>query len=300
MRTVGKLTRRAVDSRWVIPAALIVFVLALISTVSSVQALGPNAIRSGFDTNTLAANDDGSTGAISLGFTANFFGTNQTAVFVNNNGNLTFGSALSAYSGLDLGNTTKAIIAPFFGDVDTRELGSAVVTYGTGTVDGRLAFGANWPGVRCFFSATTELNHFQVLLIDRSDVAAGDFDIEFNYDQILWGSSGGGSSTCIGGSNPIRAGYANGSGTFSEIAGSVVADAFVDGNSSTGLVNNSLNSSQLGRYVFAVRGGTPASAVASVPVPSVSTWGLLIMGGAFALLLVAMVRRQRRALKPRA
>ena len=105
------------------------------------------------------------------------------------------------------------------------------------------------------------LNHFQVLLTDRSDVAAGDFDIEFNYDQIVWEagttSSSGGDANCLGG-NPARAGFANGSGTFQELAGSGVVSGFLDSNSTTGLVNTSLNSSQLGRHIIPVRGGTPS------------------------------------------
>ncbi|MDP6662615.1 MAG: hypothetical protein QF477_00960 [SAR202 cluster bacterium] len=185
MKTALRANLKATDSRWTVWVALVVVVLTLTWSVSSVRAIGPNAVRTGFDANTLAANDDLSTGPVSLGFTANFFGTNQTSLYVNNNGNVTFGSSLSTYSAFDLGNTTKAIIAPFFGDVDTAESGSAVVTYGSGSVDGNAAFGVNWPGVECYRPPAPGLNHFQLLLIDRSDVASGDFDIEFNYDQVL-------------------------------------------------------------------------------------------------------------------
>ncbi len=141
-------------------------------------------------------------------------------------------------------------------------MGGGQVTFGTGDVGGRPAFGANFPGVACFFDfgpAPAGLNHFQVLLIDRSDVAAGDFDIEFNYDQIVWeaGLDSGGDSNCLGGS-PARAGFANGSGTFQELAGSGVVSGFLDSNLTTGLVNTSLNNSQLGRHIIPVRGGTPS------------------------------------------
>ena len=46
----------------------------------------------GCTTNTLPANDDGSTGSVPLGFGANFFGTTYTSLFVNNNGDVTFGA----------------------------------------------------------------------------------------------------------------------------------------------------------------------------------------------------------------
>ena len=60
------------------------------------------------------------------------------------------------------------------------------------------------------------------MLIDRSDVAAGDFDIEFNYDRIQWetGDASGGDA-CQGG-EPARVGFSNGSGApgaFFELAG---------------------------------------------------------------------------------
>ena len=117
--------------------------------------------------------------------------------------------------------------------------------------------------MHCFKTAGgVPLNHFQVLLIDRSDVGAGNFDIEFNYDQVVWeaGTASTGDANCLGGS-PARAGFANGSGTFQELAGSGVVSGFLDANSTTGLVNTSLNNSQLGRHIIPVRGGTPSLGV---------------------------------------
>ena len=60
------------------------------------QAIGDNLpiILAGFNGNTLAANDDGSTAATDIGFSPNFFGTTYSQLFVNNNGNVTFDQAL--------------------------------------------------------------------------------------------------------------------------------------------------------------------------------------------------------------
>lgn len=154
------------------------------------------------------------------------------------------------------------IITPFFADVDTR-VGN-VVTYGPGAVDGRPAFGATWPGVGCFSTNISVLNFFEVLLIDRSDIAPGDFDIEFNYDSIQWetGQASGGSIICQGGAS-ARVGFSNGTGapgTFFELPGSGIPGSFLDSNPSTGLIHNSFNSPQLGRYVFSVRSGVPVTA----------------------------------------
>src|SRR6266851_2903892 len=161
--------------------------------VRDVNAL-PGAVRSGFSANSLARNDDDSTAAIPLGFPVNFFGNSYSSVFVNNNGNVTFDSILSSYTPFSLSSTQRVIIAAFFADVDTRGLASTVVTYGPGVVNGRQAFGVNYINVGYYSSKTDKLNSFQLLLINRSDIAPGNFDIELNYDKIQWetGDSSGG------------------------------------------------------------------------------------------------------------
>ncbi len=219
------------------------------------------SIRTGFDANILPGNDDGSAGPVGLGFSVNFFGTDYSSLFVNNNGNVTFDAPLSTFTPFDLTTTERAIIAPFFADVDTR-LGNAV-RYGQGIVEGRPAMGVTWPGVGCYSQTVSVVNFFQVILVDRSDVGAGDFDIEFNYDSIQWetGQASGGDVICQGGTS-ARVGYASGSGepgTFFELPGSDVPGAFLDNNTVTGLIHNSLNSLQPGRYIFAVRSGSPVT-----------------------------------------
>lgn len=218
-----------------------------------------NAVRQnpGFRTNVIPANDDGSGPLTPIGFPVSFFGKTYTHLHVNNNGNFTFDEALSTYTPFPITNTARVIIAPFFADVDTRG-DSELVTYGMDTVDGRRAFGANYVRVGYYAIHTDKLNSFQVILIDRSDIAEGDFDIEFNYNSVAWetGDASGGVNG-FGGS-PARVGYANGTGTpgtFFELPGSAEAGAFLDSNTLTGLSNNSLNSEVRGRYVYTVRSG---------------------------------------------
>lgn len=198
--------------------------------LSSVSA---QVIRSGFDNNFLAANDDGSTGLVDLGFTIDFFGNQFSSAYLNNNGNITFDQALSSFtpSGVEL--PTTAIIAPYFADVDTTGPGSGLLTYGAGTVDGNIAFGVNWLNVGYFSSHTDLLNSFQLILVDRSDIQAGAFDIEFNYGQIQWesGDANIGSTGGLGGET-ARVGYSNGNGSdFEELAGSSTPGALLDGGS---------------------------------------------------------------------
>jgi uncharacterized repeat protein (TIGR01451 family) len=228
-----------------------------VTTVNGVTG----AIRNlqGFTVNSLPRNDDDSTSSVPLGFTLDFFGNPYNRVFVNNNGNVTFDSALGTFTPFDLTSTRRIIIAPFFADVDTRAGGSATVTYGIDTVNGRPAFGVNWINVGYFNFHSDKLNGFQLVLIDRSDISPGAFDIEFNYNKVQWetGDASGGTGG-LGGSS-ARAGYSNGSsnrGTFFELSGSAVNGGFLDSNSSTGLINNKINSNQLGRYALEVRGGT--------------------------------------------
>jgi len=265
-------------------ARVLLLVLAVsISTAAlntgPVSAVGPDAVRTGFDSSTLARNDDGSTGLVSFGFSddIDFFGTEYGGAYVNNNGNITFDSPLATFTPFGLSGAARVIIAPFFGDVDTRVKGDPV-RYGSGTVDGRDAWGATYVNADCYngYNARTNANSFQVVLIERFDTGAGNFDIEFNYDQIEWeaGQASWGSVDCLGGL-PARIGYSNGSIIPAELVsyelpGSGVAGAFLDsGPAATSLIQNSLNSDQDGRYVFSVRGGVVAPDDTTPPTISV-------------------------------
>jgi uncharacterized repeat protein (TIGR01451 family) len=229
---------------------------------------GPSAIRylPEFSANSFYRNDDSSIGPIPIGFTINFFGQEYSSLYINNNGNVTFEYPMSTYTpfGLTTGGV-PVIIAPFFADVDTRGAGSSLVTYGTGTVDGHRAFAVNWVNVGYYGSHADKLLSAQLVLIEREDVlgstdgpSTGSFDIEFNYDKSQWetGDASGGSGGF--GGYPVHVGYSNGTGvvgTFFELPGSGVSQAFVDFNTVTGLIHNNINSTHLGRYRFEVRGG---------------------------------------------
>jgi len=258
------------------------------------QAFRRGPGTAGFNSNTLARNDDESTGLVNIGFDVNFFGDSFSQLFVNNNGNVTFREALSEFTPEAItGPTDNPIIAAFFADVDTRPEASAVTTYGTGTIDGRNAFGVNYDGVGYFSNQTDKLNIFQLLLIDRQDIAAGDFDIEFNYDRILWetGSASGGVNGF--GGTPALVGYASGAGTpgsFFQLPGSLQTRQLIDGGPRA-LVSNRLNSDVNGRYVFNVRGGEVQPPPSVVPEPGTI---LLTATGLFGLAGMAVRRRRDR------
>jgi hypothetical protein len=272
--------------------------LALSSAIATSATADTIVNDPGFQTNILARNDDGSTGQVALPFTANFFGVNFNSLYVNNNGNVTLDQPLGTYTPFDLNSTATQIIAPFFADVDTRNLASGVTTYGVGTFGGRTTFGVDWfhnpddntdPGVGYYGSHADKLNSFQLLLVDRSDTGAGNFDIVFNYRQIQWetGDASGGSGG-LGGAS-ARAGFSNGTGdpgSFFEIPGSAVNGAFLDSNATTGLIHTS-NIDVAGRWVFQARNGD----VLPPTVPEPSSLAMCAIGG---LSLIGIAWRRRR------
>jgi hypothetical protein len=217
-----------------------------------------SAIVPGFSSNTLGPSDDGSSPAVSIGFTPTMAGQSFSQVFVNNNGNVTVGQALNFWSPINLATTNRFIFAPFDADVDTTA-GGGVVVYGTGTVDGHAAFGVEWPDVGYYNRHTDKLDAFQMLLIDRSDTGPGNFDIEFNYDQVQWESGDfSGGSHGLGGQS-AAVGFSAGTGadgTYFVMPGTLVPGSFLDSNTATGLIYNSHNSTVPGRYIFTIRNGS--------------------------------------------
>jgi VCBS repeat-containing protein len=188
-----------------------------------VNGLGGSA---GFGEQSLAANDDGSTGAIDITsvFGAqglNFFGHYYTSIYINNNGNITFNSPTGQFTPSQItAGAGNPIIAPFWADVDTRgshantptpggnSTGSNLVYWDFDTVNG--VFTVTWDDVGFYSGHTNHLNAFQLQLINRGN---GDFDIVFRYEDINWttGQASGGDNDGLGGSI-ARAGYSAGDG----------------------------------------------------------------------------------------
>jgi nidogen-like len=250
----------------------VVLVIAAIGSLASgvgpALAEGPNAVQNlpGCATNTLTANDDNSTGPVALPFALDFHGDEYSSLFVNNNGNVTFDAPQTTFTPFEFHHLgDPRMIAPFLADVDTGGApgdGSMEVTYGNVTVDGKSAFCVNWIDVGYFGRHVDKLNSFQLLLIQQG--TQGDFDIVFNYDKVQWETGDASGGTGGLGGTPAAVGWSNGDGEhFYVHPGSFSSMALLDSNPSTGLVHGMLGAgnTQLGRYVFEVRGGASGPAL---------------------------------------
>ena len=168
----------------------------------------------GFGQKALPSGDDGSSAVIDVsGFFPsglNFFGQTYSALYVNNNGNITFKGGVSSYTPSPFPISNQPMIAPYWGDVDTRASVSSIEPVGSNAV----YYGANsqgqfiitWFNVG-YFSSANKLNSFQLVLTERSDTGLGNFDVEFRYNRLEWttGNASGGSNGL--GGTPAQVGF---------------------------------------------------------------------------------------------
>ena len=235
----------------------VTMLLVLLLTASSASA-APGVVQdlAGCDTNTLAANDDDSTDAVPLGFTAQMFDSQFSEVFVNNNGNLTVARALGDFTPFDFRETGEPMIAPFFADVDTNGAGSGLMHYGQTTYNGRPAFCVIWDNVGYYNSHDDKLNRFQAIIVSQPDGV----DLVFNYDSISWETGDASDGTNGLGGTSAAAGYAAGDGDAAHalmLPGSFVNGGLLDSNADTSLAGHATAGQPAGRYVFQLRQGAP-------------------------------------------
>lgn len=245
-------------------------VLALALTATTAQAvplLSGFGGEAGFGELAMQKNDDLSSNELNLPFTVNFFGQTHQTYFINNNGNVTFGGATGTFTPDPFPISGNAMIAPFWGDVDTRcnQCGNVYVAS-----PNAQTVVVTWHNVGYFSEQTNKINNFQLALRDRSaDFAPGDFDIEFRYDRLEWttGDASGGTNGL--GGTAAQAGFdAGNQQDFFTLPGSRTDDVLELEHTSN------INGGPGGLWSFAIRqGGVPGSSPSNPLMPVVSDAG---------------------------
>ena len=136
-------------------------------------------------------NDDGTFGSYPLGFSLPFFGNTYDSFYINNNGNISFGSPISAYTP-DSGETQDSapMIAPYWADVDTR--GTGTIALRTDIPDQVIV---TWDKVGYYNQNTDKTASFQLVLRGPNyPTPLGEGNVGFFYKDVEWetGDASGG------------------------------------------------------------------------------------------------------------
>lgn len=154
-------------------------------------------------------NDDWSTNPITLPFNFCLYGTTYNSLYINNNGNVSFGAPYSTFTANSFPDPTYIMIAPFWGDVDTRGANSRYVHYKLTPTYLII----QWDSVGYYGMHDDLLNTFQLILTDGSDpiIQTGN-NISFCYKDMQWttGDASGGSGGF--GGTPATVGINKGDG----------------------------------------------------------------------------------------
>jgi len=139
------------------------------------------------------ANDDGSVGPLSLPFDFCFYGVTETSFYVNNNGNVSFGSPYSSFTPSGFPDPTFVMLAPFWADVDTRGAGSGLVWY---KIEPNRVV-VIWDQVGYWSNHADLKNTFELIFTNGLDPLIGiGNNVAFSFDVMQWtcgdiGGSGG-------------------------------------------------------------------------------------------------------------
>jgi len=209
-------------------------------------------------------NDDGFSGPIPLGYTLNFFGTNYTTYFANNNGNMSFVSGISAYVPTGPTGANSPVISPWFGDVDTRGPLSGVLHLRDDIANQTIL---TWDHVGYYDTNDDKLNSFQ-LVVRGPDYAipVGEGTIGFFYKGMPWESTDTSTTAAVG--------FGDGADDSIVLQGSNLAG---------------LNAVVEDHHIWFNQNLQPVPPVTAVPEPE--TYALMLVGLGF---VGAMARRRAR------
>ncbi len=155
-------------------------------------------------------NDDWSTDPITLPFSFCFYGTNYNVIFINNNGNISFGAAYETFTANPFPDASFSMVAPFWGDVDTRDLVSKLVYY---KITPNFLI-VQWDSVGYYDEYSDKLNTFQLIISNGTDpIIPNGNNVSFCYKDMQW-TTGDASNGVNGfGGEPATVGANKGDGT---------------------------------------------------------------------------------------
>ena len=131
---------------------------------------------------TMHRTDDGSLGPIALPFTFDLYGSSYTQVWINTNGNLTFTGPYSSFTALGF-PTELPMVAPFWADVDTRNLDSGQIHYKLSATN----LIVTWDNVGLYNSRADLRNTFQVIIGSPTDaLLSPGQNVSMRYGDMQW------------------------------------------------------------------------------------------------------------------
>lgn len=155
-------------------------------------------------------NDDDFSVAIPLQFNFNLYGQPWNTIYINNNGNISFGQSFCTFTPSGFPIADFPMVAPFWADVDTRPAGSGVTYYKSEA----NRFTVTWDNVGYFGNHDDKLNTFQLIISDGTDPEMGlGNNVCFCYGNMDWttGDASGGQGGF--GGTPATVGVNKGDGT---------------------------------------------------------------------------------------
>ena len=155
-------------------------------------------------------NDDGSTNSIALPFSFNFYGNLYDSVYINNNGNISFNAPYYTFTANPFPDSTYNMIAPFWGDVDTRDTLSGLVYYKITPT----AMIIKWENVGYYASHSDKVNTFQLVITDGTDpLLPASTNVSFCYGDMQWTTGDASGGVAGFGGTPATVGVNQGDGT---------------------------------------------------------------------------------------
>ncbi|MEZ4394980.1 MAG: nidogen-like domain-containing protein [Polyangiales bacterium] len=137
----------------------------------------------------------------------NFFGNRYNSMFVNNNGNITFRAGLGQFTPAPFPVASQPMIAPWWGDVDTRGGGQPSRNNICFHVEPNRVV-VTWHLVGYYSSHDNLQNSFQLILTNSNTCSsAGDFDVEFRYERCSWTTGDASGGTGGFGGTPAQVGF---------------------------------------------------------------------------------------------